>query len=204
LVEFRDGLGRDIQRVVVFQYNPERMTRELSILTDDVDARTQAADKPGDERQESAAPVETIKLTLELDATDQLEHPSKHPEAVEKGVLPTLSALEMMMYPVRQNTIERIMERATHERTISTRLPTVLFICGNSRVMPVRLTRLSIMEEAFDTNLNPIRAEVELEMRVLSDTEMEENTLGYNAYLGYIANKRFLSQAFRNPRAGKP
>jgi hypothetical protein len=122
---------------------------------------------------------------------------------VEKGVLPTLSALEMMMYPERHNTIERILERATYERTISTRLPTVLFICGNSRVMPVRLTRLSIIEEAFDTDLNPIRAEVELEMRVLSDNEMEKNTLGYNAYLSYIANKNFLSQAFRSLRAEK-
>ncbi len=64
--------------------------------------------------------------------------------------------------------------------------------------MPVRLTELTIIEEAFDTNLNPIRAKVELEMKVLSDTDMEENTLGYNAYLGYIANKRFLSQAFRH------
>ena len=70
--------------------------------------------------------------------------------------------------------------------------------------MPVRLTRLSIIEEVFDTDLNPIRAEVELEMRVLSDTEMEKNTLGYNAYLGYIANKRILSQAFRSPRTEKP
>jgi hypothetical protein len=196
LVEFRDGSGRNIERIVIFQYNPESMTRKLTILTDDADTRTQAVDQPSGERGEPVAPVETINLTLELDATDRLEHPSEHPVAVEKGVLPTLSALEMMMYPERPNTIERIMERATYERTTSTRLPTVLFICGNSRVMPVRLTRLSIMEEAFDTNLNPIRAEVELEMRVLSDTEMEENTLGYNAYLGYIANKRFLSQAF--------
>jgi hypothetical protein len=204
LVEFRDGSGRNVERIVIFQYNPERMTRKLSILTDDADTGTQAADQPGGERQASRDPVETINLTLELDATDQLEHPSEHPMVVEKGVLPTLSALEMMMYPERHSTIERIMERATHERTILTRLPTVLFICGNSRIMPVRLTRLSIIEDAFDTDLNPIRAEVELEMRVLSDTEMEKNTLGYNAYLSYIANKRSLSQAFRSLRTEKP
>lgn len=204
LVEFRDGLGRYVERWVVFQYNPEKMTRKLSTLTGDTDSGTQVANKPSGERPEFMAPVETINLTLELDATDQLEHPSEHPKVVEKGVLPTLSALEMMMYPERHSTIERIMERAKYERTISTRQPTVLFVCGNSRIMPVRLTGLSIIEEAFDTDLNPIRAEVELEMKVLSDTEMEKNTLGYNAYLGYIANKRFLSQAFRNPRAKKP
>lgn len=198
LIEFRDGLGRNVERVVVFQYNPEKITRKLSTLTGDTDVGTQAANQPSSDRQASTAPVETINLTLELDATDQLEHPSEHPLVVEKGVLPTLSALEMMMYPERLSTIERSMERATSERTTSTMQPTILFICGNSRIMPVRLTELTIMEEAFDTNLNPIRAKVELEMKVLSDTEMEENTLGYNAYLGYIANKRFLSQAFRH------
>ena len=34
--------------------------------------------------------------------------------------------------------------------------------------MPVRVTRLSITEEAFDPNLNPIRAKVSLSLRVLS------------------------------------
>jgi hypothetical protein len=193
LIEFRDGLGGNVERVVVFQYNPETMTRKLSTLRDDTDAGTQAANQPSSERQTSTAPVETINLTLELDATDQLEHPSEHPMVVKRGVLPTLSAIEMMMYLERHSTIERSMERTTSERTTSTRQPTVLFIFGNSRIMPVRLTKLSIIEEAFDTNLNPIRAKVELEMKVLNDTEMEKNSLGYNAYLGYIANKRFLS-----------
>jgi hypothetical protein len=196
LIEFRDGVGGIIERVVVFQYNPEKMTRELSTLTGYTNTGTQAANQPSSERQASTAPVETINLTLELDATDQLGHPSESPMFVGSGVLPTLSAIEMMMYPERHSIFERSIERVTSERTTSTRPPTVLFIWGNSRIMPVRLTNLSIIEEAFDTNLNPIRAKVELEMKVLNDTEMDKNTLGYNAYLGYIANKRFLSQAF--------
>jgi hypothetical protein len=196
LIEFRDGVGGIIERVVVFQYNPEKMTRELSTLTGYTNTGTQAANQPSSERQVSTTPVETINLTLELDATDQLGHPSENPMFVGSGVLPTLSAIEMMMYPERHSIFERSIERVTSERTTSTRPPTVLFIWGNSRIMPVRLTNLSIIEEAFDTNLNPIRAKVELEMKVLNDAEMDKNTLGYNAYLGYIANKRFLSQAF--------
>ena len=35
------------------------------------------------------------------------------------------------------------------------------------RIVPVRLTELSIVEEAFDTRLNPIRAKVSLSLRVL-------------------------------------
>lgn len=196
LIEFRDGVGGIIERVVVFQYNPEKITRKLSTLTGETNTGTRGANQPSSERQASTTPVETINLTLELDATDQLEHPSENPMVVGSGVLPTLSAIEMMMYPERHSIIERSMERATSERTTSTRQPTVLFIWGNSRVMPVCLTNLSIIEEAFDTKLNPIRAKVELEMKVLSESEIDKNPLGYNAYLGYIANKRFLSQAF--------
>jgi hypothetical protein len=196
LMEFKDGVGGIIERVVVFQYNPEKIARKLSAITGYTNTGTQAVNQPSSERQASTTPVETINLTLELDATDQLENPSENPMVVGSGVLPTLSAIEMMMYPERHSIIERNRERVTSERTISTRQPTVLFIWGNSRIMPVRLTSLSIIEEAFDTNLNPIRAKVELEMKLLNDTEMDKNTLGYNAYLGYIANKRFLSQAF--------
>jgi hypothetical protein len=41
--------------------------------------------------------VETIKLDIELDATDQLEKGESN--AVSMGVYPQLSALEMMVYP---------------------------------------------------------------------------------------------------------
>ena len=37
-----------------------------------------------------------------------------------------------------------------------------LFVFGPKRIVPVRITELSITEEAFDTNLNPIRAKVSL------------------------------------------
>lgn len=69
----------------------------------------------------------------------------------------------------------------------------MLFICGVSRLIPVRFTDLTITEEAFDENLNPIRAKIELEMPVLSDVEMERNSVGYNAYVNYIVNKHFIS-----------
>lgn len=37
-------------------------------------------------------------------------------------------------------------------------MPLTLFTWGSKRVMPVRLTELSVNESAFDVNLNPIRA----------------------------------------------
>ena len=44
----------------------------------------------------------------------------------------------------------------------------MLFVWSASRIVPVRLTDFSITEEAFDPNLNPLRAKVTLGLRVLS------------------------------------
>ena len=46
--------------------------------------------------------------------------------------------------------------------------PLTLFVWSKSRVVPVRLTDFSVTEEAFDPNLNPIRAKVSLGLRVLN------------------------------------
>lgn len=185
-VEFRQG-GQNASNIVLFQYNPEKMTRKLVHPTVET-----CSDVPEHTRKDLHAlmpPSETISLTLELDSTDQLEHT----RTMKKGLLPTLSALEMMMYPERYHTLDSPRGQSFDERKQSGEWPTVLFICGASRLIPVRFTDLTVTEEAFDENLNPIRAKIELEMQVLSDVEMERNSVGYNAYVNYIVNKHFIS-----------
>lgn len=77
--------------VVVFQYNPDTMTRRL-------EARAASGDGDRGEAQRlTGPPKETITLSIEIDATDQLEQ--ANPLAVTMGIYPTLSALEMMLYP---------------------------------------------------------------------------------------------------------
>ena len=58
----------DKNSVFVFQYNPESLTREISYLEygDKIPVTEKAQKK-------LERPIETIHLTLELDATDQLE-----------------------------------------------------------------------------------------------------------------------------------
>lgn len=185
-VEFKRG-GQNASNIVIFQYNPEKMTRKLIHSTVGT-----CSDVPEHTRRDLHAlmpPSETISFTLELDSTDQLEHT----RTMKKGLLPTLSALEMMMYPERYHTLDSPRGQSFDERKQSDEWPTVLFICGASRLIPVRITDLTITEEAFDEHLNPIRARIELEMRVLSDVEIEKNTVGYNAYINYIINKHFTS-----------
>ena len=43
-----------------------------------------------------------------------------------------------------------------------------MFVWSADRIVPVRVTDLSVTEEAFDPTLNPLRAKVSLGMRVLT------------------------------------
>jgi len=54
----------------------------------------------------------------------------------------------------------------------------------------VRITEFSITEEAFDPNLNPIRAKVSLGMRVLSVEDLGFDHPGGRMYLTYLTTKR--------------
>ena len=74
--------------------------------------------------------------------------------------------------------------------------PLTLFVWSKKRILPVRLTELSITEEAFDTNLNPIRAKVSLGMRVLSVDDLGFDHKGGNLYMAYHQTKESLATIF--------
>lgn len=163
--------------VTVFQYNPDTLTRTL---------QAQAVGAQGGDKSEAlrlkGAPIETIKLDVEIDATDQLE--KVNGVATGMGIYPQLSALEMLIYPksawVITNTI--LMALGTIE-IIPPVAPFTLFIWGPKRVLPVRLTDFTITEEAHDVNLNPIRAKVGLGLRVLSYNDLPLTHPGYGIFL---------------------
>jgi len=147
--------------VVVFQYNPDTMTRRLEAR-----AVSQEGDR-GEAMRLTGAPKETITLNIEIDAADQLEQ--GHPLAATMGIHPTLAALEMMLYPKTLSVIANDILSVIGTIEISpVDGPMILFVWGPARVLPVRLTSFSITEEAYDTLLNPIRAKVELSLAVLS------------------------------------
>src|SRR5689334_745076 len=147
--------------VVVFQYNPDTMTRRL-------DARAVASEGDrGEAFRLTGAPKETITLSVEIDATDQLEQAA--PLAVSSGIYPTLAAMEMMLYPKSSLVIANtaLAQLGTIE-VIPAEAPMTVLVWGPQRVLPVRLGSFSITEEAYDPKLNPIRAKVELSLSVLS------------------------------------
>lgn len=147
--------------VIVFQYNPDTLTRTLTAQTTGGDADR------GEALRLKGPPQETIRLDVEIDATDQLEQ-AKFP-ATSLGIHTTLASLEMLLYPKSVLTIaNEVLAAVGMIEVIPPEAPLTLFIWGIKRVVPVRLTELSITEEAFDPHLNPIRAKVGLGLRVLT------------------------------------
>jgi len=150
-----------LARVVVFQYNPDTMTRKLEPRA------VSAEGDRGEAFRLTGAPKETITLSVEIDATDQLEQGNRI--AVTTGLYPTLSALELMLYPKSATVIANLVaELIGTVELIPEEAPMTLFVWGPQRVLPVRVTGLSITEEAHDQLLNPIRAKVDLSLAVLS------------------------------------
>jgi hypothetical protein len=160
-------------RVITFQYNPETLCRKLEANT------------------KGSLPRETITFTLILDATDSLEN--SQPVTVESGIYPQLSALELLLYP--QNSEQRhssflgisLFRRANNQ-------PFILFVWGQKRILPVRLTELHIIEKMFDPNLNPIRASIEITMQVLNDEDFPRGHKGYDYWKSHLTTKITMAQ----------
>lgn len=146
--------------IVVFQYNPEALNWTLA-------ARTAGGDGASGPVRLVGPPEQSVKLTVVLDATDQLQQGD--PIARDMGIYPALSALEMLLYPKSALVIaNEVLARAGVIEVIPIEGPLTLLIWGPRRILPVRITDLSISEEAFDTMLNPTRAKVDLGLRVLT------------------------------------
>lgn len=156
--------------LIVFQYNPESVSRSFQSLGGSRDPRQGGADTAP-----SLPPIETFSLKVELDASDQLERPGSNPLAVAVGLHPTLAALELLLYPASTLLIlNKVLSLAGSSLLTPARAPLVLLVWGPARVVPVRLASISIAEQAFDTLLNPIRAEVTLSLRALTIPELAQ------------------------------
>jgi hypothetical protein len=181
------GLTSPLPTVVVFQYNPDTLTRALEpqLAGGDEGGRAEAL-------RFSGAPVETISLEAEIDATDQLE--TGNAAATALGIHPQLAALEILTYPSSATAIANAVLLATGTiEIIPTAAPLTLFIWGAQRVLPVRIGSFNITEESFDAQLNPIRARVSLSLRVLSYNDLLPTNPGYHLYLAHQVAKEAMA-----------
>lgn len=170
---------------ISLQYNPDRLTRSL---------------KPagaGGEREDAlrlgTPPTETIRLEAEIDATDHLEFPDRHPATVRSGLHPQLAALEALLYPsAAALAAQDALAGGGSIEIVPAQGPLTLFVWSAHRIVPVRITDVDIVEEAFDPALNPIRAKVTLGMRVLTVNDLGHGHKGGAVYLAYLRAKESL------------
>lgn len=157
--------------IVPFQFNPETIQRRRSTTLRDPAARQgreQQAPK-GEalgEAQTTLVQPETLSMDIRLDATDALEKGDAI--AGQFGVLPALSALEMMIVP-RSRSIFAGALGLSADFGFGNRqaTPVLIFVWGRQRVYPVRLTDLTINEQEYNPSLCPTRVTVGVSMQVL-------------------------------------
>jgi hypothetical protein len=187
IVRLDPDSGLPVQ-IVVLQYNPDSISRTLQIQG--------IGPEPGDRLEAlrlKSPPLETIKLDAEIDATDQMETATPGSTVAQLGIYPQLAALEVMVYPTSRQLMDNDNQSQLGTLEIAPmEAPLALFVWSQVRVLPVRLTDFSVTEEAFDPNLNPIRAKVSLGMRVLTVSDLGFAHKGGNLFMTYLQQKEQL------------
>jgi len=183
-----DATTSTVLRIIALQYNPDSVSRTLQI---------QGVGPDSGDRSEllrlKGPPVESWKVDAELDATDQLEIADA--TVAEVGLQAQLAALEVIVYPTstQLQNLNSQAQSGTLE-VAAVEAPLTIFVWSKQRIMPVRLTEFSITEEAFDPNLNPIRAKVSLGMRVLNVNDTGFANKAGGLFMTYLQNKEQLAR----------
>lgn len=189
------------QRIIVLQFNPDTLERSVAPQSagdsgDSGSGGTGSGDRNEALRLKGPA-QETWKFTAEIDATDQFE------VAAPDGIHPQLATLEMLVQPTvaQLRAASRLSQKGAIEIS-PIEMPLTLFTWGSKRVMPVRLTELSVNESAFDVHLNPIRASLSIGMKILTVSDLPAGHRGADLYMAHLAQKERLAAAARGGSLG--
>ncbi len=182
-IEFTESFTIPGPHLIQLQYNPETMTHTWT------PAKSGGASAPGQNPSNPLAitgtPEEDFSFTLVMDANDTIADGSAVAAglATASGIYTRLAALEMLLFPTAPpgsgligsiSSALGIGGGASPSTVVpAAQLPTVLFIWGPGRIAPVRVTTLTITEKLYDgVLLNPIQAEAEIGLKVLTPEEL--------------------------------
>ena len=159
--------------VIVFQYNPETMTRNISQPAGGSQAGGGGSANPcstaGDSRNNLLLPTENISSPSNW--TPPISWRTSDSLTLALGLYPAITALEMLLYPPPvEVALNKALAFFGSAFSVSPQIPLVLFVWGAPRVVPVIVNSLTITEQAFDQLLNPIQAKVDLDMRSMNET----------------------------------
>ena len=185
LVEYGTDFLGPIPNAVIFQFNPETITRTLSIPPRAVNATQRETSQAGEPA------YERFTVNASFSAADQ--HNSSNPVGLLYGVGPQLAALEAMVFPVQ--TPGGVLGAAVDaigsllgsrgpgptQQVPRVQTPRILFIWGLNRILPVIIESMTITEQIYDGNLNPMEAQVAIGLAVITPCDCCGDTIGQGA-----------------------
>ncbi len=195
LVEYGTDVLGPLPNIVVFQFNPDQISRTFEIPERHTDV--QEATRQRERAQTSAPPTESFSITAQFNAVDDIGDGGPL-TAIPKafGVGPALAALEKMVYP-SAGFLSKLIGAAVDavgdalglgggsnapSRPVPREpLPKILFIWGPARVLPVEIRSMSITELQYDALLNPVRADVQIGMAVAQLASSSDDAVGKGA-----------------------
>jgi hypothetical protein len=188
LIEYGTDLIGPIPNVVIFQFNPESMSRVLQVPARPTGATQRETTQAGEKT------FEKITFKAHFSAANLLDEDKVLARLF--GIGPQLAALEKMVLPSAKlagligAAIDAIAGAAAPAAPPAQPIPResyprILFIWGPTRVLPVTIDSMTIAEQEYDTALNPVRAEVDITLSVIaidqcSDDRLAKGALAYS------------------------
>ena len=187
LIEYGTDLIGPIPNIVIFQYNPEALTRTMRVPERPTGANSRESSQAGEKTFES------ISFKAQFSAADELG--DNKILARGFGVGPRLCALEKMVNPsaILGGLIGEALDKigdalglgggATPPSQAIPRekFPRILFIWGLTRVLPVTIDSMRISELKYDFLLNPVQADVDIELTVTAADPCSDDKLAKGA-----------------------
>jgi len=183
LIQFTDSFPLPVSQLILFQYNPETLTRTWT------PAHSGGQNSPGQSPSNPLAitgpPEESFSFSLLMDSNDTIAdgNPITAALAQASGLATRLAALELLLFPATEGggglvgAVSAALSGGgpapSSTAVPAGDLPLVFFIWGPGRVDPVRVTALTITEKLYDSvMLVPVQAEAHIELKVLSTPEL--------------------------------
>ncbi len=184
LIEYGTDLIGPIPNVVIFQFNPETLSRALQVPPRPTGATQRETTQAGEKT------FEKISFKAHFSAANMLDEDKVLARLF--GIGPQLAALEKMVLPSAKlagllgAVIDKIAGAAAPpappaQPVPREKYPRILFIWGPTRVLPVTIDSMTIAEQEYDFLLNPVRAEVDITLSVIAIDQCSDDVLAKGA-----------------------
>jgi hypothetical protein len=187
MIEYGSDFLGPLPNVVIFQFNPESLSRTIQIPPRPTGGAARETTQAGEPT------IEKITLKVQFSAADGMGE--NNVLARTMGVGPRLAALEKMVNPASKlngligAAIDAIGSAlgigggGGDPRQIVPRqkYPRILFLWGPFRVLPVVIESMTITELQYDFLLNPIQADVSIGLAVNAIDNCSDDTVGKGA-----------------------